>query len=339
MVNGSRRKVLKSIAGAAAFGIGAPGIAHGSPTQIRIGYQLSLNYLPLMIIEHDRLLERALRRQGQDAETSWLNFSSGPAMNDALLSGQIDIASGGITILATLWEKTRGNLEVKGLTALAASPFFLNSNKPAIRSLNDFSAGDRIALPAAKTSPNAIVLQMAAEIEFGLGQHDRLDPLTVSMPNPDAQAALASRRTEIVAHMVAPPFCFEQLQFPGIHRVLSSAEVLGDGATTIVTWTAKRLGISNPAVVDAFIGAITDANAMIETEPAKAAAIYKAVMRSNQSVADLEAIILRPEISFSLAPRNSLLMVDFMHRVGTLKAKPANWKEFFFANIHGLPGS
>lgn len=340
-VDRARRAVLKSLTATAAVasGVAAFRPAAAAPLQIRIGYQPSLNYLPLMIVQHEKLVEQRLQGLGVRAEMSWLNFSSGTAMNDALLSGQVDIASGGISILAILWEKTRRRLDVNGLTSLAASPFFLNANKPSLRSIEDFSDSDRIALPAVKTSPNAIVLQMAAEAAFGPGEHARLDHLMVSMPNPDAQAALLSRHTEIVAHMAAPPFCFEQLSQPGIHRILSSSDVLGAGASTIVTWATKPFVTERPDVAAAFIATVRDANDMIERDPARAASIYKAAMQSSQSVAELEAIIRRPEISFSVTPRNSLAMIDFMYRIGELKSKPADWKELFFANIHDLPGS
>jgi NitT/TauT family transport system substrate-binding protein len=29
---------------------------------------------------------------------------------------------------------------------------------------------------------------------------------------------------------------------------------------------------------------------------------------------------------------------EFMATVGTLKARPASWKELFFPGIHGVPG-
>ena len=30
---------------------------------------------------------------------------------------------------------------------------------------------------------------------------------------------------------------------------------------------------------------------------------------------------------------------EFMHRIGTMKAKPASWKDFFFSGLHDRPGS
>lgn len=336
-----RRSLLKGFGGivAATSVIAAHSIASAKATQIRIAYQPGLNYLPLMVMEHEKLIEAELKQKSKEVEVSWFRFSSGGPMNDALLSGQIDIASGGITVLTVLWDRTRGRQAIKGLTSLAASPCFLNVNKSSIRSLADFTDKDRIAVPVAKISPNAIMLQMAAEIAFGRGQQERLDTLVVSMANPEAHAALLGRRTEIAAHMCAPPFCFQQLRQPGIHRVLSSNEILGEQASTIVTWASSEFMLTNPTEGAAFIAALQVANRLIAEEPRRAAEIYKSAMKASQSADEFEAIIREPDISFAAAPKNSLRMVSFMHRVGTLKASPADWKEFFFSSAHGLGGS
>jgi NitT/TauT family transport system substrate-binding protein len=337
----NRRSVLKGLGGVVATtsAVASRSTASAKATQLRIAYQPSLNFLPLMVMEHEKLVESELKRRSRDVAITWLRFSSGGPMNDALLSGQIDIASGGITVLAVLWDKTRGRLAVKGLTSLAASPYFLNVNKSSIRSLHDFTDKDRIAVPVGRISPNAIVLQMAAEKIFGRGQQERLDSLVVSMANPEAHAALLGRRTEISAHMCAPPFCFQQLRQPGIHRVLSSSEILGKEASTIVTWTTSEFMRTHPTEGVAFIAALEAANKLIATEPRRAAQIYKSAMKASQPAEEFEAIIREPDISFSAAPKNSLQMVSFMRRVGTLKASPSDWKEFFFPNVHGLDGS
>jgi len=31
--------------------------------------------------------------------------------------------------------------------------------------------------------------------------------------------------------------------------------------------------------------------------------------------------------------------VEFMHRIGSIKAKPDSWRDLFFPNVHGSPGS
>lgn len=340
LVRTRRRAFLKKMIGAAALTSGAHmPFARAQSSAIRIAYQPGLNYLPLMIVERLALLEKHLSQKGNAAKISWSRFSSGAPMNDALLSGQIDIASGGSTVLAVLWGRTRGKQDVRGLTALAASPIFLNSARPKIKSLKDFGPNDRIALPTVRTSPNAVVLQMASEMAFGRGEHGRLDALTVSMANPEAHAALLSGNTEIVAHMAAPPFSHLQLRETRIHRVLSSSEVVGIGATNIVTWTSKAFRDGNRVAVQAFLAALSEANGLIQQQPSRAAQIYLEAMNAKNPPELIESILKDPEISFSVTPKNSLRMIEFLQRTGTLKSAPSDWRDLFFEDIHELGGS
>ena len=89
---------------------------------------------------------------------------------------------------------------------------FLNTTRPDVKTIRDFTDQDRIALPAVKVSIQAVTLQMAAEQAFGDGKHNKLDRLTVSMSHPDGTAAMLSGRSEITAHFSAPPFQYQQLE-------------------------------------------------------------------------------------------------------------------------------
>jgi NitT/TauT family transport system substrate-binding protein len=40
-----------------------------------------------------------------------------------------------------------------------------------------------------------------------------------------------------------------------------------------------------------------------------------------------------------MVPESTVKYADFMHSVGTIKMKPADWKELFFPEVHNLPGS
>jgi NitT/TauT family transport system substrate-binding protein len=40
-----------------------------------------------------------------------------------------------------------------------------------------------------------------------------------------------------------------------------------------------------------------------------------------------------------MVPENTMKFADFMASVGTLKNKPASWKDYFFPEIHGEKGS
>jgi hypothetical protein len=59
-------------------------------------------------------------------------------------------------------------------------PYQLLSRNPAIATIRDFTAKDRIAVPALKVSLPAVMLEMAAADEWGAAHYDKLDPLTVA---------------------------------------------------------------------------------------------------------------------------------------------------------------
>ena len=74
---------------------------------VRIAKQFGISYLPLTIMEQKKLLEAEGKKQGLDLSTEWLKFTGGPPMNEALVSGNLDFASGGVGPLVTVWARTQ----------------------------------------------------------------------------------------------------------------------------------------------------------------------------------------------------------------------------------------
>ena len=97
--------------------------------EIRLAKQYSMGYLQLNVMEHQKLIEKHAKALGiPEVKVSWLKFNGPAAINDALISGNIDIASGGVPGLLTLWAKTKGTpQEVRGISALSSQPFLLNT--------------------------------------------------------------------------------------------------------------------------------------------------------------------------------------------------------------------
>jgi len=239
----------------------------------------------------------------------------------------------------TLWSRTRGNLDVRGVSAINSMPLYLNTRNPAVKSIKDFTDKDRIALPAAKVSIQAITLQMAAEKAFGEGQQGRLDPLTVTMAHPDGQAALLSGQSEVDAHFSSPPFQYQQLRNPAIHTVLNSYDVLGGAATFNVVWTTSKFRNENPKLYDAFVKALDEATALINSDRPMVAEAYLRISRDKDTVQDIVAMLSDPQIVFTTTPQNVMKYVDFMFKTGSIKVKPDTWKDLFFPNAQSLPGS
>ncbi len=324
---------------AAAVMVSAAGAAEAQTRTVRIAKQFGISYLPLTIMEANKLLEAHGKRLGLDIATEWVQFTAGTPMNEALISGNLDFASGGVGPLLTIWGRTRSNIGVKGVAALNAMPIWLNTINPNVKSLKDFTEKDRIALPAVRTSIQAVTLQMAAEKVFGPGQHTKLDPLTVSMGHPDGFAAMMSGKSEITAHFTSAPFMYDELADPRVRKVLDSYEVLGGPHTFNLVWTTGRYYKDNPEVVRAFVAALDESMKRIAADPAGAAALWVRSEGSKLSPAEAERMIRLPENEWTMTPKKVMAYADFMSRVGLIPAKPASWQELFFEEIHMLPGS
>ncbi len=318
----------------------APVSARAELTEVGIAQQYGISYLPLMYMEHEKLLEKYAKQEGLgDLKVKWAQFAGGNVMNDALLSGNLQFASGGVGPLVTLWAKTRGNLDVRGVCAMNSMPLDLNTRDPNVKTIKDFTGKDKIALPAVKVSIQAVTLQMAAAKAFGEKDYDKLDRLTVSMKHPDGMAALLSPASEITAHFTSPPFQYQELDHPGIHTVLNSYEVLGGPATFNVIWTTEKFRKANPKIYAAFLKAFGAAIDEINKDKPAAAAHY-IEWAKYKGPKDLPLKVLDdPQVKFTMTPQNTIKYADFMHQVGSIKVKPKSWKDLFFPEVHGLPGS
>lgn len=247
---------------------------------------------------------------------------------------------GGVGPFTTLWAKTKGNLDVKGVCGMNVMPLYLNTRNPNVKTIKDFTEKDKIALPAVKVSIQAVTLQMAAEKIWGEGNHGKLDSLTVTMAHPDGQAALLSGSSEITGHFSSPPFQYQQLKVPGIHTVLNSYDVLGGPATFNVVWTTSKFRNDNPRTYAAFVAAYEEANAIINRDKRAVAEFYlKAANDKKSTVEDILTMLNDPNIEYTMTPKNVMKYVGFLYKVGSIKAKPVSWKDMFFPNVHNLPGS
>jgi NitT/TauT family transport system substrate-binding protein len=339
----SRRLFLRRAAAAplaASLGLsGAPAFAEVS--QVRISHGYGVLYLPLMVMESEKLVEKHARAAGlSEVRVEYKVLDGGNVINDAMLAGALDIASIGVAGFLTLWAKAKDNpaLEIRGLSGMSSSSIYLMTRNPGVKSLKDFSDKDRIAVPGIKTSLPAVLLHMAAAKEFGDADYAKLDPITVALPHPEALTVMLSGKSEINSHMASPPFSYVEEANPAIHRVLNTVDVLGN-ITLDMTYTSRRFFEANPKLCAAFIAAMDEANALIARDRKKAAEIYLAVSKQKASAEEILKILSDPNSKFSTIPDGTMKYAEFMARVGTIKAKPGSWKELFFPMIHSAAGS
>jgi NitT/TauT family transport system substrate-binding protein len=331
-------RLALGLGAALAASLWSPG-AEAQVKTVRLAKQFGISYLPLTIMEDKKLLEEQAQKLGVEVRTEWLQLSAGSPMNEALISGNLDFASGGVGPLLTIWSRTRANLKVKGVAAINSMPIWLTTINPDVKTIKDFTEKDRIALPAVKVSIQAVTLQMAAEQAFGPGQHGRLDTLTVSMSHPDGMAAMMSGRSEVTGHFTSAPFQYQELADPRVRKVVDSYDVLGGPHTFNVVWASTRFRDENPKIVEAFVAALDEAVKFINQNRKEAAEIWVRAENSRMPAAEAERIIRLPENEWTMTPKKVMAYADFMSRNGLIPARPESWKDLFFPEVHGLPGS
>jgi NitT/TauT family transport system substrate-binding protein len=233
--------------------------------------------------------------------------------------------------LLTIWDRTSGRQNVKGVASLGSFPYYLVSTNPKVKTIADFTEKDRIALPAVTVSVQSRILQYAAAKQWGEKEFARLDKFTQTLPHPDAAAALIAGGTEINAHFGNPPFQEQELAGnPNAHIVLSSYDVLGGPSSATVLYATEKFRNENPKTYRAFTAALAEAAQYATTNPEGATDAFLRVSKSKIDRALVLKVFKNPEVKFSVEPQNTLGLAQFLYRVGAIKKQPATWRDYFF---------
>jgi NitT/TauT family transport system substrate-binding protein len=320
---------LTAAALALSFALAAP--AAQAEGRIRIAEQFGVVYLLLNVAQDQQLIEKQGKKLGVDITVERLQLSGGSAVNDALLSGAIDIAGAGVGPLLTIWDRTNGKQNVKGVASLGSFPYYLVSTNPKVKTIADLSEKDRIALPAVTVSVQSRILQYAAAKQWGDKEFARLDKFTQTLPHPDAAAAVIAGGTEINGHFGNPPFQEQELAGnPNAHIVLNSYDVLGGPSSATVLYATEKFRNENPKTYRAFTAALAEAAQYVAKNPEGATDTYLRISKSKVDRELILKIIKNPQVNFSVAPQNTYGLAQFLYRVGAIKKQPASWRDYFF---------
>jgi NitT/TauT family transport system substrate-binding protein len=288
-----------------------------------------------MVMESQKMIEKHAAARGlPDLKVTWSRLAGPAVMVDAMLSGSLHFSSQGVPSMMLMWDRTKGGVGVRAVSAINDSPIFLNTRNPNIKSLKDFSEKDRIAIPSIKVSSQALYLQMAAERAFGVGKHTQLDHLVVALAHPDAVAAVMNPSGEINSHFATSPFHEVEMK-AGFRTILSSYEAIGGQSSILIFVTTEKFRAENPKVYEIVKAAFDAAMDYTNADLKRAAQVYIDVSKDKKSSVDeLHAILTQPGFAFSKKPATIGAFAEFMHRVGLIKNKPASWKDMFFPEAH-----
>ena len=333
-----RMIVKAALALAACLALGPQARAEVKEVRISKGY--GILYLPLMVMEQRKLLEKKAAEAGLgEIKTTWYLFDGGNVINDAMLAGSLDIAGTGAPGFITLWSKSRGTrAEVVGVSGMSGTLLTLNTINPDIKSLKDYTVKDKIALPGIKTSLAAVVLQMAAAKELGKDKWNAVDGSTVGLPHPEAYTAMMSGKTEITSHFASPPYSTLELRDKRVRSVVNSIDALGP-ITLDVVFAPKKFIDDNPKMMAAFLAAFDEACDIIAKDKDGAAKDFQASLKAKISAEEALEMVSDKNTTFSATPTGMMQFANFMADVGSIKNRPAKWSDMFMATLGGRSGN
>jgi len=263
-------------------------------------------YAQLVIMEKEGWLAEDL----PDYDVSWSQVDAGAAVRDAMVNGEADVGAGGIGPFLVGYDS---GIDWRILSALDDIEMWLMVKDDKCRSLEDFGAGDKIAV-VAPDSIQAVILRKAAEEE--LGDPGALDENLVSLPSPDSLQALMSG--QIAGHFTAPPYQFQE-QDRGARPIVKSFDLFGRH-NLISIWVMGEFHDTNRPSMEALYSNIRRAKGLIQDDPARAAEILGRV--SHIDPADEERFLTEKNVFYTTSPHGFVSFGEFMQSAGLIEEAP-----------------
>jgi NitT/TauT family transport system substrate-binding protein len=311
--------------------------ARAETAELRIAYQHSMAFLVVDVMLGKKLIEARAAAAGLNAlKVSTVRFASGPAANDALLKGDVEVGGAGVAPFLDLWAKSRGGANVRGIAPINNSPLYLISTDARIQTAKDLGSADKTAVPA-PGSIQGLFLRMLADRAHGNPAH--LDAAMASMTSADAIKALASPESGMRNYVGSIPFNLTAMALPGAREVANSYDYLGGPHTLVLLFVTEKFKMENPKTFAVLAAAIEDAMSFIKSNPQETAAIFAAASNGATSPARVLDVLGRRDVSYDMTPRGTEAFATFMQKIGALKVSPATWKDAYWENLHTRDGS
>lgn len=288
----------------------------GPDESITIAYQPGLGYGNLRIVQAEQMLEKEL----PDVSIEWRELNSGSAIRDGVLSGDIQVAAGGIGPF--IIGRSAG-MEWKAIASLNHMNLQLMTTNPDVETLADLQEIEgHIAMPG-PDSIQSVVLRKVADEQ--LGDARALDSQILAMGHPDGLQALVAE--QIDAHLTSPPFQHQENQ-RGARVVADSYDFFG-AHTFNGVYVTEDFSTCNPDFSPAIINALQSVNEQIKEDPDAASATMADELGMEQD--EVRQLLDDDGIEFTLNPRGFEDFAAFMKEAGLIRADMTS-SDMFFEN-------
>jgi NitT/TauT family transport system substrate-binding protein len=118
--------------------LGAPASTRAEVPEVRIVAQNGSNYLPLMVMQDQKLVANGLTTTA----VAWSRLAGPSAIVDSFLAGAVHFSGQGVPSTALFWDRTRNGIGARAVSAMVASNILLMTRKPELKSLRDLTDKD-----------------------------------------------------------------------------------------------------------------------------------------------------------------------------------------------------
>jgi len=323
--------VILALAASGCGGSAGNGVASASPGAIKapatfvIAYQPGIGYAPILIMQQKKMIENDF----PNTKVQYKLLSNGDAIRDGIISGQIQVGSGGVGPFLVGWAK---GVDYQLIASMDKMDLWLNAKDPNIRSVKDLKPGMKVAAPAID-SIQAIAFRKEVEKQFG--DAHKLDSDLVSMSHPDGLQNLIAG--SINAHYTSPPFQFQEVD-KGAHTIARSYDSFGPSTFNSV-FTSKKFYSEYPQFVEKFYGYLQMADQMIKSDPAGAAKLVATGDGKPELGDQYKDWMTRQGVTYDTMPAGFLKYADFMKKIGFIDKTPSSIKELELPFLQKAGGS
>ncbi len=308
-----KKWLAAAVIGAFVLGACAQAEAAEDAEKLTIAYQYGLAYAPMTIMQEQELIEK---NYDGEIEVEWLNLNSGSAINEGVLSGDIDVANMGVAPFIT---GVTAGIPYKMYSTIAAQPHKLMSNNDEIQSLEDITSDHKIALVNIGSIQHILLGMMAKE---QLGDAHALDNNLVAMSHPDGMAALVSGSVD--CQLTTSPYIFMEAEEEGIHEVEGLSDVWPEGNVFIVGLVSDDLVENHPDVYDALVAATQEAMDFLNDNQEEAAEIL--CEKDDVSAETMLEWMQDPGCAFDMKLPGLMDMAEFMEEAGFIEEAPESFE-------------
>ncbi|MFK7793664.1 MAG: ABC transporter substrate-binding protein [Devosiaceae bacterium] len=304
-------------------------------TNLEIGYMPILPISQLFIALEEGWLDDA------DIDSDLVQFQNGPAMVQALLAGQLDVAYLGIG--PAMVARARGAdikvvasniVEQISIVALGElAPYFEGDHATAFQRF----AEDNGRKPVITTFPTGSVPETV--FQFWLRNQLGVDPSEVEIVHQGAAQVQQALLTGAVdgAAILEPVVSIALARSEGATVVASGSELFPSQPGAVLAVRSEAIQ-AHPEAIDALVGAHVRATEVLRTDVERATPSVAAYVGGGRlEAAIVAAAITRSQASFVADPNfivaGTQVMHDFQAELGTLN-QPVNLDELFDLTIY-----